>query len=125
MGSSEVKESIQDGYSGLPSISFFCFHFQFHELLGNSLRSQEPFRQSEYCIPLVTAWLRDVQGWAYDLSGAKERGQLPGSKWLLREDVCRGTPSALHIQGCLQVGVGGAGGGGDVTVTAVFLQDEK
>lgn len=94
MGSSEVKESIQDCYGGLPSISFFCFHFQFHELLGNSLWSQEPFRQSEYCIPLVTDWLSDVQGWACDLSGAKERGQLPGSKWLLREG-CAGAHTLL------------------------------
>lgn len=33
--------------------------------------------------------------------------------------VCKGTPSALHIQGCSRVGAGGRGGGGDVTLTAI------
>lgn len=87
MGSAEVKESIQDDYGGLPSISFFCFHFLFHELLGNSLWSQEPFRQSEYHISLVTVtgsvMFRDAhmisvgprrEGNSQDLSGFSGKG---------------------------------------------------
>lgn len=42
MGSAEGKESTQDGYVLSPSISFFCFHFLFHELLGNSLGPRNP-----------------------------------------------------------------------------------
>lgn len=87
VGSAEVKESIQDDYGGLPSISFFCFHFLFHELLGNSLWSQEPFRQSEYHISLVTVtgsgMFRDAhmisvgpkrEGNSQDLSGFSGKG---------------------------------------------------
>ena len=70
-------------------------------------------------------WLRDVQGCAYDLSGAKERGQLPGSKWLLREGCTRAHPLLCTFRDAQGLGQGGAGGGGDVTVTAIFLQDEK
>lgn len=126
MGSAEVKESTQDGYGGLPSISFFCFHFLFHELLGNSLWSQEPFRQSEYRIPLVTVTGSGMCRDGYVISvGPRREGNSQDLSGFSGKGVQEHTLCSAH-SGMLQGrGRGGVGGGGDVTLTAIFLQDEK
>lgn len=109
MGSAEGKESTSGWPRWPPQHLFFCFHFLFHELLGNSLWSQKPFRQSEYRIPLVTVTGSGMFRDGYVISVGPRREGNSQDLWLSGKGV-QGHTLCLHIQGCSRVGAGGGVG---------------